>query len=103
MCMEHARSFFDSDRAAVLNVGAGAVIGFVKQHVVELSPINYFSALRTLVGLSFLRFGNSSKCGSYLLYESTLQCARGRKIDCVFRTRIRTGRSCSTGTCNSPV
>jgi hypothetical protein len=31
---------FDSDRAAVLNIRARLVIGFVKQHIVELPPIN---------------------------------------------------------------
>jgi hypothetical protein len=40
-----ARSFFDSDRATVLNVGARLVIGFMKQQIVELSPINHFSCV----------------------------------------------------------
>jgi hypothetical protein len=59
-----ARSFFDSDGAAVLNVRARLVIGFMEQHIVELSPINHFSALRTLVAVPFLRFAQLVKGAS---------------------------------------
>jgi hypothetical protein len=50
-----ARSFFDSDRAAVLNVRARLVIGFMKQDIVQLPHINHFSA-SAFVEVLFLRF-----------------------------------------------
>jgi hypothetical protein len=50
-----ARSFFNSDRAAVLNVRARPVIGFMKQDIVELPHIDHFSA-SAFVEVPFLRF-----------------------------------------------
>jgi hypothetical protein len=39
-----------------LNVRAQLVIGFVKQHIVELPPINRFSTTAALAKVPFLRF-----------------------------------------------
>jgi hypothetical protein len=55
-----ARSFFDSDRAAVLNVRARLVIGFMKEHIVELPHIDHFSA-SALVEVSLLRLAQFAK------------------------------------------
>jgi hypothetical protein len=55
------RSFFDSDRAAVLNVCARLVIGFVEQNIVELPLIDHRSALAALVEMPFLRFAQLVK------------------------------------------
>jgi hypothetical protein len=49
-----ARSFFDSHRSTVLNIRARLLIGFVKQDIVELPPINHFPAPAALVEMFFL-------------------------------------------------
>src|SRR6266480_1483846 len=62
--------FFDSDRAAVLNVRARLVIGFVEQHFVELPFINHFPAPAAFVEMFFLRL------------RSTRQSQRHSQLDC---------------------
>jgi len=47
---------FDSLRAAVLNVQARFVIGFVKHYIIQLSLIHHFSTPPALVKVFFLRF-----------------------------------------------
>jgi len=54
------RSFFEPNRTAVLNVGPWLVIGFMEQHIVQLSPINHFSA-SAFVEVPFLRFAQLVK------------------------------------------
>jgi hypothetical protein len=57
------RSFFDFDGPAVLNVRARLVIGFMKQHIVQLPHINHFSASAALVKVPFFRFAQFVKGG----------------------------------------
>jgi hypothetical protein len=56
-----ARSFFDSDRAAVLDVRARLVIGLMEQHIVELPLIDHFPAVLALVEVGFLHFAQLVK------------------------------------------
>jgi hypothetical protein len=53
-CVEHCASFFDSDRAAVLNVRPVDVI-LVKKNVVELALVDHFSASAASVEVAFRR------------------------------------------------
>jgi hypothetical protein len=47
------------------------VIGFMKQHIVQLSPINHLSALRTLVEVPFLRFAQLVKVSGVHGWDAT--------------------------------
>jgi hypothetical protein len=73
---ERARSFFDSDRAAVLNVWARLVIGFMTQHIVELPHINHFSA-STFVEMPFLRFAQLIEVSGVHSREGALAASPG--------------------------
>jgi hypothetical protein len=50
-----AESFFDSDRAAVLNIKPLDVI-LVKENIVQLPHIDHFATPAALVKVPFLRF-----------------------------------------------
>jgi hypothetical protein len=54
--IQEAESFFDSDRAALLNARARLVIGFMKHDIIQLAHINHFSALLTFIEVPFLPF-----------------------------------------------
>jgi hypothetical protein len=62
---------FDSERAAVLNVGARLVIRFVKEHVVELPLIDHFPALAALIEVPFLRFAQLVKVSGIHGWDAT--------------------------------
>jgi hypothetical protein len=60
-----ARRKSDQRRAylwgVALHVRTSLVVGFMKQHIVEFSPINHFSVLRIFVEVRFLRFAQFAK------------------------------------------
>jgi hypothetical protein len=87
-----ACSFFDSERAAVFDVRPVDVI-LVKQHIVELSPINHFSALHTLVEVPFLRFAQLVKVSGIHDWDATsLAFASQGRSRCLYPFRASSSR-----------